>query len=232
MSAEPESPSIAARLWPAVVFAAGLVLACQRPTQSFSPEPGDLFFQDLDAGPLCDAIEKVTRGCRGAKFSHVGVVARSADGGVIVIEAVPEGVQETALAEFLARSRDATGGPKVVVGRLRPPHLDLIPGALEAGRALLGRPYDGVFAIDNDRYYCSELVYEVFRRANGGRPLFELVPMTFRDPATGTTMPAWTDYFRKLGAPVPEGEPGINPGGISRSPEIEIVHAYGKPTGW
>lgn len=215
-----------------VAVSAGMMVACQPLAERFVPEPGDLLFQDLDAGPLCDAIEKVTEGCRGAKFSHVGIAARSNDGSIVVIEAVSQGVKVTPLADFRARSRDSDGRPKVVVGRLRRPHRRMIPAALDAAEALLGKPYDEVFAIDNDRYYCSELVYEIFRRANGGRPLFELAPMTFNDPMTRETLPAWVDYFQKLGAPIPEGKPGINPGSLSRSPKLEMVHAYGRPTGW
>ena len=208
---------------------ASALVGCRQRAEKFALQPGDLLFQDLDAGPLCDAIEKVTEGCRGAKFSHVGIVAGS---GSVVLEAVPDGVKTTAIAEFMSRSRDAAGEPKVVVGRLLPRHRHLIPRALDAGKPLLGKKYDGVFAIGNDRYYCSELIYEIFREANGGRPFFDLAPMTFKDPATGATMQAWTDYFQKLAVPVPEGKPGINPGGISLSEKVEIVHAYGKPTGW
>ncbi len=217
-------------LCPALLVVA--LAGCQQLGGSFAPEPGDLLFQDLDAGPLCDAIEAVTQGCRGAKFSHVGLVAGEKDGQVVVIEAVSAGVKVTPLEQFLARSRDARGRPKVVVGRLVPAHRHLIPRALDEGAALLGKPYDKVFAIGNEGYYCSELVYEAFRRANGGRPVFDLAPMTFRDPATGAMLPAWAGYFRKLNAPIPEGQPGVNPGGISRSPAIRIIHAYGRPTGW
>jgi len=42
----------------------------------------------------------------------------------------------------------------------------------------------------------------------------------------------WKTYFAELGVPVPEGKPGLNPGGISRSPVLRIVHAYGIPAGW
>ena len=35
---------------------------------------GDLLFQDIDCGGLCDAIEKVTAGVKGYHFSHVGLV--------------------------------------------------------------------------------------------------------------------------------------------------------------
>jgi len=215
-----------------VVALACALAGCQQFGGRFTPEPGDLLFQDLDAGPLCDAIEAVTEGVGGAKFSHVGIAARSNDGRAIVIEAGGGGVKTTSLEQFLARSRDARGRPKVVVGRLRPAYRHLIPRALDEAVALLGKPYDKVFAIGNDGFYCSELVYEAFRRANGGQPLFDLAPMTFRDPATGATLPTWADYFRKLDAPVPEGQPGINPGGISRSSAIRIIHAYGRPTGW
>ncbi|MBN1809382.1 MAG: hypothetical protein JW909_09970 [Planctomycetes bacterium] len=195
----------------------------------FSPQPGDLLFQDLDAGPLCDAIEKVTSGFRGAQLSHVAVFVASPDG---VIEAMPAGVVRTPLHDFLARSSDPGGNPKVIVGRLLPRFTHLVPAALAAAEACLGKPYDDVFAVGNDKYYCSELVYEIFRTANGGRPLFELRPMTFNDPETGAVFPAWADYFRKLDSPVPEGRPGINPGGVSRSPALRIVHVYGKPSGW
>jgi len=215
-----------------VVLCAAALSGCVAGLRRFEPEVGDLLLQDLDLGPLCDAIEDVTEGYRGARFSHVGIVARGGDGRLVVLEAVSAGVQATRLDEFLARSHDAAGRPKVVVGRLRPAFRGLTPRAVKRAEALLGKPYDRVFAIGNDRYYCSELVYEVFRFANDGRPVFDLAPMTFRAPRTGVTLPAWAGYFEELGAPIPEGRPGINPGAISRSPKIEIVQAYGTPDGW
>lgn len=208
------------------------IAGCSPRLPEFEPEDGDLLFQDLDAGPLCDAIEDVTEGYRGARFSHVGIASRDPSGRLVVLEAVPRGVTATPVADFLACSADAAGRPKVVVGRLRPPYRRLVPGALTRAKGLLGKPYDKVFAIGNHRYYCSELVYEAFRSANDGRPVFELAPMTFKDPRSGVAQPEWVDYFHKLGAPIPEGQLGINPGVISRSPRIEIVHAYGKPDGW
>ena len=59
--------------------------------------------------------------------------------------------------------------------------------------------------------------------------VFQLQPMTFNDPDTGQPFPIWVDYYEKLGVKIPEGEPGLNPGGISRSAFIEIVHYYGQP---
>lgn len=199
---------------------------------AFALRPGDLLFQDLDGSPFCDAVEKVTQGYRGAALTHVGMVARNAGGEVVVLEAVQEGVTPTPLDLFLDRSRDANGNPKVLVGRLKRRYRPLIQPAIVEAFALNGKPYDQVFDIRNDAYYCSELVYVCFRNANGGSPIFELRPMTFVDPDTQETFPVWKTYFEELKIPIPEGNPGLNPGGLSRSPVLRIVHTYGVPAGW
>ena len=198
----------------------------------FVLQPGDLLFQDLDCGPLCDAIEEVTTGYQGASFSHIGIVAKDDNGNFVVIEALPDGVEVTPLQTFLSRSFDVKHRPKVVVGRLKQPYRHLIPSALKEVFALKGKAYDGVFAINNETYYCSELIYEIFLRANDDNPIFTLQPMTFKDLTTGVTLPVWEEYFSKLDVPIPEGESGINPGSISCSPVLTIIHTYGIPDGW
>ncbi|SDM61080.1 Permuted papain-like amidase enzyme, YaeF/YiiX, C92 family [Catalinimonas alkaloidigena] len=198
---------------------------------AFQPRPGDLLFQDLDCGPLCDAIETVTEGVAGANFSHVGIVSSVEGEDVWVTEAVSAGVKRTRLADFLARSHDAEGHPKVLVGRLKPAYQALIPAALAQLPRYEGKPYDGVYRMDDSTYYCSELVYAIFL-PESPQPLFSVQPMTFNDPATGQPFPAWVDYYQQLGLPIPEGEPGLNPGSVSRAEALEIVHAYGRPSGW
>jgi hypothetical protein len=131
----------------------------------------------------------------------------------------------TRLDSFINRSVDANGHPKIVVGRLKEAYRSEIPQAINRMLALIGKPYDFAFDIDNDCYYCSELVYKGFQDKTG-KSIFTLEPMTFNDPATQAIFPIWEDYFKKLGMPVPEGKPGLNPGSISRSDKIEIVHKY------
>lgn len=199
-------------------------------SQTFTVQYGDFLFQDSDCGAFCDAIEKVTEGYQGANLSHVGMVILS-DAGPQVIEATTNGVVMTDLKTFLSRSYDKNGNSKVIVGRVNEIHSTLIPDAVQYAQSLLGKKYDHVFDINNDTYYCSELVYEAFKYANAGEALFQLSPMTFIDPDTKETFGIWSNYYRELGKSIPEGQLGLNPGGISKSTEIKIVHMYGTPSG-
>ncbi|MCX6232366.1 MAG: YiiX/YebB-like N1pC/P60 family cysteine hydrolase [Bacteroidetes bacterium] len=200
--------------------------------QDFIVKEGDILFQDLDCGEFCDAVEKVTTAYKGAKFSHLGLVAKNEKGEMVIIEAVSKGVIMTPLQHFLAKSHDKNNNPKVVVGRLKPQYRHLIPAALKAAIKLLGSPYDEVFCMNNNSYYCSELIYEIFKTANAGKPLFQLSPMTFKDPDTKQTFPLWVKYYKDLNKAIPEGDAGINPGSISTSDKLDIIYAYGLPGGW
>lgn len=192
--------------------------------QKYTPQSGDLLFQDIDCGPFCDAIEKVTTGIGSKSFSHLGIVYNE-DNVSYVIEAGGRGVVKTLLDSFLLRSSDEKGQPKVIAGRVKKKYRYIVPFAIQKSLSLLGKKYDDGFDIQNDSYYCSELVYYAFVDS-AGKSLFELSPMTFIDPDTKSTFPAWTQYFNDLGISIPEGKPGLNPGGISRSNKIEIVYRY------
>ncbi|MFM8914509.1 MAG: YiiX/YebB-like N1pC/P60 family cysteine hydrolase [Flammeovirgaceae bacterium] len=185
---------------------------------------GDILFQDMDCGPMCEAIERVTTGWSDRNFSHLGLVISKNDS-LFVLEAIGKDVHLTPLNTFIYRSATNSGQPKVVVSRLRKRYHALIPKAIEFAIQQIGVAYDDDFLYDNGKYYCSELIYEAFKNANSGIPLFELKPMTFHDPVTGKPFPVWEDYFKNKNAPIPQGQPGCNPGGISQSPKIRIVRS-------
>jgi hypothetical protein len=193
---------------------------------NFQLQEGDLLFQDLDSSALCDAIELVTPGYNDANFSHIGFIV-SDDGKLKVLEAIPPKVILTELENFLSRSKDKDGNPKVIVGRLKKEYKNAIPKAVEFAHKKIGVDYDGIFIMNNNSYYCSELLYEAFSKDS----IFQLQAMTFLHPESGDTLQTWKAYYAELGVKIPENELGINPGIMSLSKKIEIVHIYGTPDG-
>lgn len=199
--------------------------------QQFQLKDGDLLFQDMDCGPMCEAIEAVTTGINGAQLSHVGMVVIHQDS-TYVLEAISRGVILTPLAQFLNRSHDKYGHPKVLVGRLKQSKQELIPKVLSLMEDYLGKPYNHTFIWGNDNYYCSQLLYLLFRRANNNEEIFSLSPMTFKEPGKNHFFEVWINYYKKLEIDIPEGKPGCNPGGLSQSSYLELVHEYGFPDGY
>ncbi|MFT5167123.1 MAG: hypothetical protein ACI8P3_002360 [Saprospiraceae bacterium] len=208
------------------------LVVAQSFSNTFPLQEGDLLFQDNDCGPFCDAIEKVTHGINGANLSHVGIVIQGGNSEFVVLEAISRGVVETPIDTFLNRSFDKEGKPKVLVGRLKPAQQSLVRPAIQSALQHRGKAYDDVFDINNDKFYCSELIYFAFKNANEGTPIFQLRLMTYKDPDTKETFPIWADYFQKLNKSIPEDQPGLNPGSMSRSLYLNIVYAFGKPEGW
>ncbi len=197
--------------------------ACQT---SFKPQQGDLLFQDLDCGATCDAIEKVTEGALNKNISHIGVVVIE-NNERFVLEAIPPKVKLTPIDSFLNRSVDENGNPKVMVGRIYSRDVKFMQRALYTAKNKVGITYDDAFIYRNGKYYCSELIYDVFKSANYGRAFFELQPMTFKAPRDTAFMPAWAAYYAELEQEIPEGQPGINPALISQSEHLKIIHHYG-----
>lgn len=183
---------------------------------------GDLLFQDLNCGPLCDAIEAVTEGAQGRDFSHCAMLV-NVDDSLQVVEAIGNKVQLNSLQRFFARSGDTLHVKNIVVARLKPAYREFIPTASNAAINMVGMPYDDAFLPDNGKFYCSEVLYEAFRQASNSQ-FFPLAPMTFKDPITLEFFPAWISYYQQLQIDIPESVPGLNPGSISRSDKIEILN--------
>lgn len=179
---------------------------------------GDLIFQNLDCGGMCDAIEAVTEGYKGRDFSHMGMIWRAPNGTFYVLESIGKGVQETELDEFLKRSTHPH-----LIARVKKPYRDLIPEAIKFCQDHVGGAYDEAFLYNNGKYYCSELIYDAFKAANQGQPVFQLYPMTYKDPVTHSYYPVWVSYFNTLHLEIPEGQPGCNPGGLSTSERVKVL---------
>lgn len=170
---------------------------------------GDLLFCAQEKG---NNITDVTQGVGGMKIDHVAIFHRQG-GRTFALEAIHSGVGLTPIDSFMAR-REA-----VLAARLR----DTLGVARSVERALgfIGRPYDFNFMPGDSAFYCSELVQKCYRDSRG-ELVFKPIPMSFHDQS-GRITPYWHDYYARQGLQVPEGEPGSNPGDLSRSAAICIL---------
>jgi hypothetical protein len=93
----------------------------------------------------------------------MGIIRRD-EGEISVLEAV-QPVRSTALAKWVARGE----GRHFVLKRLRGSRRLLTPEAVErlrsAEQAFVGKPYDLYFEWSDERIYCSELVWKVYKMA-------------------------------------------------------------------
>lgn len=170
---------------------------------------GDLLFCAQEKG---NNITDVTQGVGGMKIDHVAIFHRQG-GRTFALEAIHSGVGLTPTDCFMARRE------VVLAARLK----DTLGVARSVERALrfIGRPYDFNFMPDDSAFYCSELVQKCYRDSRG-ELVFKPIPMSFHDQS-GRITPYWHDYYARQDLQVPEGEPGSNPGDLSRSAAICIL---------
>ena len=151
---------------------------------------------------------------------HVGIIEVGSDG-IMVIDATGErGVAVRPLDSFFEDFRLEDGTmPDFYVKRL----YDNSGAAsyVERARSYVGEPYDYYFMHGNGAHYCSELVYDSYRR-DDGTALFPSCEMNFK-AADGSFPAYWVELFDSLGVPVPQGAPGTNPQDMFLSPELHMV---------
>jgi len=124
---------------------------------AYEPKEGDLYFQSLPRNAVINAIE----GASESPYSHCGILVRK-DDGWFVLEAIGP-VRETPLAKWIKQARDR----HYDVFRLEAEHAGNIPIFIKEARKYLGRPYDIRYRMDDEKIYCSELIFKGYRDATG-----------------------------------------------------------------
>ena len=149
-------PTAAATLLLVLPILAGICVAYdQKETSEVVLLPGDLVFQDTRS-PQSRIIRSITD----SPYSHVGVIFRR-EGRLHVFEAYGP-VKSTPLTDWVRRDEG-----RFAIRRLKRREELLDAEALAAleklGQAWLGKPYDPQFRWDDEKLYCSELVWKLFR---------------------------------------------------------------------
>lgn len=121
-------------------------------------QDGDIIFQ-TSRSSQSRAIQIATH----SKYSHMGIVFRK-DGRLWVLEAVGP-VKLTPIESWIRRGARS----EYFVKRLHKQHLSAsaMKGLWLTGSSFIGKPYDPYFGWSNDKIYCSELVWKVYRTALG-----------------------------------------------------------------
>lgn len=178
---------------------------------------GDLLFVTAKETGLSGAINNVTQKQKNASFDHIGILEKQGQSFFVLHAAPKGGSQKQSLKEFL---KDQTNdGQKVVLYRIKPEFQNTIPKAIEKANAMIDKPYNFNYILDENSYYCSDFIERSFRDDR----IFKLEPMTFIDPKTGKTNTFWEEFYQKKNLKVPEGELGCNPNGLAASEKIERV---------
>ena len=174
-------------------------------------QTGDLVFQQSRSAQSL-AIQQATH----SPYSHMGMIVMR-QGAPYVLEAAAS-VSYTPLEQWAAQGERG----HYVIKRLRD-DARLTPAArtqlANAGAALVGKPYDLVFAWSDDRIYCSELVWKVYQRALGVEigALAPLKRFDLSSPAVRAKMQ------ERYGRDIPWDEPIISPAAMFDSPLLRTV---------
>lgn len=173
---------------------------------------GDLLFCCTDS---LNAITDVTSGVEDLPIDHVAIVHRiGGEGGLLyVIEAIKPVVRLTPIDVFFSEN------PRLLVGRV---NVDMdVSTSIRRCLSLVGKPYDDLYLPGDSAIYCSELVQMNFIDSRGNI-IFDPIPMSFHDDS-GQVTDYWLDFYAQRGMAVPEGEPGSNPGELSRRQQVTII---------
>jgi uncharacterized protein YycO len=176
---------------------------------AYKPEVGDIVFHTSTSSQSA-AVQAATH----SPYSHMGVVLLR-NGSPMVLEAV-QPVKYTELKVWLNRGK----GQNYVIKRLNFPLSASASSRmnLEAAK-YIGKPYDLTFEWSNEKIYCSELVWKLYKEAADIElaPLATLGSFDLKAPAVKAKLK------ERYGSNIPTNEPVIAPSAIFESSLLTTV---------
>ena len=173
---------------------------------------GDIIFQ-TSLSAQSKAIQLATK----SKYSHMGMLYKNG-GDWYVYEAV-QPVKRTPLNKWILRGEDG----HYVIKRLKNSEQVLTPATLkklqQAGEKYNGKDYDIYFGWSDDKIYCSELVWKIYKEATGIE-IGKLQTLSDFDLSHPTVQKKMKERY---GNSIPENETVISPAAMFDSDELITV---------
>ncbi|MGB8853220.1 MAG: YiiX/YebB-like N1pC/P60 family cysteine hydrolase [Pirellulales bacterium] len=144
-------------------WAGWMAVSVYRTLSKYQPEVGDVLIQSITP---CGRLLRTVKGVTESKWCHCGVVDKK-NGRWVVCEAVGDGVRYTPLAHFLLRGDEIDFAVYRLQGDFKKHAAELA----KCCKPYVGRPYDIQYELDDEKLYCSELVYKAYRDATHGDEL-------------------------------------------------------------
>jgi len=177
-------------------------------------QEGDIIFQTLNS-PLSQAIQLATR----SKYSHCGIIFK--DKGTLYVYEAVQPVRSTPLDKWIAEGQ----GGKFVIKRLANAKQVLTAATInkmkQAGKQFMGKDYDGTFEWSDERIYCSELVWKIYK-TGAGIEVGKLKKLKEFDLSSEAVKAKLKQHY---GNNIPMNEPVISPVAIFNSPLLVTVRS-------
>ncbi len=178
---------------------------------------GDIVFRGALGSNLSEAINDVTQTAKSTNYTHIGI-CDVIDGRVVVYHSdLDKGVVKEPLELFI--SSEDTLKYKVDLYRIKNIEPKQIENAISIAKSLIGNPYNTTYILEDKGYYCSEYIYELFKKGS----VFKLEPMSFKNSKTNTFHKGWIEHYKNLGIAIPEGRLGCNPNGMANSNTLKFI---------
>ncbi|KJD35534.1 hypothetical protein PW52_10160 [Tamlana sedimentorum] len=181
-------------------------------------QTGDIVFRSVINTELSEAINEVTQTAKKSNYTHIGVCEVLNNIVYVYHSDSDTGVVKETIEEFYTSEKN-----DYLVDLFRVKNISnlQIQQALQKAKTLVGQPYNFTYILEDEGYYCSEYIYEVFKNDS----VFTLEPMTFKNPKTKTFHQGWIKHYNNLGIPIPEAKLGCNPNGMANNNRLEFMGA-------
>lgn len=182
---------------------------------------GDVIFREpISISQLSEAINEVTQTQKVTNYTHMGICFIENDSVKVIHSDADLGVVIQSLNTFLKPSDSTKYNADLY--RINDLKASQASKAIDNAKELVGQPYNTTYIFEDEGYYCSEFVYEAFK----DHQVFQLEPMTFKDPKTNKFNEGWVTHYKELNIEIPEGKLGCNPNGMANNKHLTLVESF------